>query len=492
MVLQSHDVIRHTSDTVVKTMIKGLKTALGAVTVGLLAGTTLAHAQSTDDELVKKGAYVARLGDCVACHTALHGQVYAGGLSIQTPIGTIYSTNITPDPTNGIGSYTFEEFDEALRHGIRKDGSTLYPAMPYPSFARMTQDDMKALYAYFMHGVKPVAQPNKAPGISWPLSMRWPLAIWRSVFAPAPKAFVPAAGTDAEIARGEYLVTGPGHCGACHTPRGFGMQEKALDASGGPVFLAGGAPIDNWVAPSLRNDPVEGIGSWPEEEVYQFLKSGRTDHAAVFGGMADVVGWSTQYFTDADLHAMAKYLKALPPVPVPPGRSAYTYDASTAQALDSNNTSGAPGASVYVEQCAICHRNDGGGVARMFPPLAGNPVVVSADPTSIAHIIVAGAVLPPTNWAPSAVAMPGYKSVLSDQQMADVVNFIRTSWGNKAPANVTAADIQKLRVDHAPISTASWGFGSADAATWGVYHPQPYGAGWTFSPQTHTGEDAAQ
>lgn len=490
MVRQSHDVIRHTSDTVVKTMIKGLKAALGAVTVGLLAGTSLAHAQSTDDELVKKGEYVARLGDCVACHTALHGQKYAGGLSIQTPIGTIYSTNITPDPTHGIGTYTFKEFDEAVRHGVRKDGSTLYPAMPYPSFARMTQDDMKALYAYFMHGVKPVAEANKPVGISWPMSMRWPLSIWRSVFAPAPKDFTPAPGTDADIARGEYLVTGPGHCGACHTPRGFGMQEKALDASGGADFLAGGAPIDNWIAPSLRNDPVMGVGRWSEEDLYQFLKSGRTDHSAVFGGMADVVGWSTQYFTDSDLHAMAKYLKALPPVP--PARGDYKYDPSTAQALDSNNTSGTPGASVYVDQCAICHRNDGGGVARMFPPLAGNPVVVSENPTSVAHIIVDGAVLPPTNWAPSAVAMPGYKSVLSDQQMADVVNFIRTSWGNKAPANVTASDIQKLRVDHAPISSASWGFGGSDTATWGVFHPQPYGAGWTFSPQTHTGEDAAQ
>ena len=471
-------------------MMNRLKAALGAVTVGLLAGTSLAHAQGAEEDLIKKGEYVARLGDCVACHTALNGQKFAGGLAIKTPIGMIYSTNITPDPTYGIGTYTLQEFDEAVRHGIRKDGSTLYPAMPYPAFSRMTQDDVKSLYAYFMHGVEPVAQKNREVGISWPLSMRWPLAIWRSMFAPAPKDFTPAPGTDADIARGEYLVTGAGHCGMCHTPRGFAMQEKALDASGGPDFLGGGAPIDNWIAPTLRNDPVVGLGRWSEEDIFQFLKSGRTDHAAVFGGMADVVGWSTQYFTDSDLHAIAKYLKALPPVP--PSRGDYTYDPSTAQALDSGNTANNPGARVYVEQCAACHRNDGGGVARMFPPLAGNPVVVGDDPTSVAHIVMAGGVLPPTNWAPSAVAMPDYKSVLSDQQMADVVNFVRSAWGNKAPANVTAADVQKLRLDHAPIPTTGWADPTSATATWGLFMPQPYGSGWTFAPQTHTGVDTEQ
>ncbi|CEF54095.1 putative cytochrome c precursor [Acetobacter ghanensis] len=320
--------------------------------------------------------------------------------------------------------------------------------------------------------------------------MRWPLSIWRSMFAPTPKDFTPAPGTDADIARGEYLVTGAGHCGACHTPRGFAMQEKALDASGGPDFLAGGAPIDNWIAPSLRNDPVVGLGRWSEDDIYLFLKSGRTDHSAVFGGMADVVGWSTQYFTDSDLHAIAKYLKSMPPVP--PSRGDYTYDPSTAQALDSGNTANNPGARVYVEQCAACHRNDGGGVARMFPPLAGNPVVVGDDPTSIAHIVMAGGVLPPTNWAPSAVAMPDYKNILSDQQMADVVNFIRSAWGNKAPANVTAADVQKLRLDHAPIPTTGWADPTSATSTWGLFMPQPYGSGWTFAPQTHTGVDAEQ
>lgn len=477
-------------------MIKGLRAAIGAAVAGLLAGTVLstvpAQAQDTsaDSDLIAKGAYIARLGDCIACHTGLHGKAYAGGLEIKTPIGKIYSTNITPSPKTGIGTYTLKDFDDAVRRGIRKDGSPLYPAMPYPSFARMTDSDIRALYAFFMHGVTPVEQSNKATEIPWPLSMRWPLGFWAKMFSPTPKGFTPAAGEDPVIARGEYLVTGPGHCGACHTPRSLTMQEKALDASGGADFLAGGAPIDNWIAPSLRNDPVLGLGRWSEEELYQFLKSGRLDRSAVFGGMADVVAWSTQYWSDDDLRATAKYLKSLPAVPAAKGP--YQYDASTAKTLDSGNLSGKPGADVYVQQCAICHRNDGGGVARMFPPVAGNPVVVTDDPTSVAHIIVDGGVLPLTNQAPSTVAMPAYKNILTDQQIADVVNFIRTSWGHKAPANVSASDITKLRQQSMPISGAAWDAGSSPTSNWGFSMPQPYGHGWTFAPATHTGVDAAQ
>lgn len=478
-----------------ETMIKGLKAALGAAVVGLLAGTALsaspALAQSADSDLVAKGAYVARLGDCVACHTALHGTAFAGGLQIKTPIGAIYSTNITPDAQTGIGNYTLEDFDKAVRHGIRKDGSALYPAMPYPSFARMSEDDIKALYAYFMHGVAPVNQPNKPADISWPLSMRWPLAFWGKMFAPAPKGFTPAPGTDPVIARGEYLVTGPGHCGACHTPRGLSMQEKAYDAAGGADFLGGGAPIDNWIAPSLRSDPVLGLGRWSEDDLVQFLRSGRIDHSAAFGGMADVVAWSTQYWSEDDLRATAKYLKSLPEVPKAKGD--YTYDSSTAQALDAGKTAGMTGADVYVQQCAICHRNDGAAVDRMFPPLAGNPVVVSENPTSVAHIVAAGGVLPPTNWAPSAVAMPGYQKILNDQQVADVVNFIRTSWGNKAPANVTASDVSKLRqASQSVLDRRSWTDEPTSTSSWGLFGPQPYGEGWTFSPDTHAGVDNPQ
>ena len=183
----------------------------------LLGATTATQA---DEALVRQGEYLARAGDCVACHTAKGGKPFAGGLPMETPIGTVYSNNITPD-ASGIGQYSFADFDRAVRQGIAKDGSTLYPAMPYPSYARVSDDDMQALYAYFMQGVEPVAQPNKPTDIPWPLSMRWPLSIWRGLFAPEVKAWQAPVGADPVVSRGAYLVEGLGHCGACHTPRSW-------------------------------------------------------------------------------------------------------------------------------------------------------------------------------------------------------------------------------------------------------------------------------
>ncbi|EHH67732.1 alcohol dehydrogenase cytochrome c subunit precursor [Gluconobacter morbifer G707] len=459
-----------------------------AAAIGLMAVSFgAAHAQDGDDALIKRGEYVARLSDCIACHTALHGQPYAGGLEIKSPIGTIYSTNITPDPKYGIGKYTLQEFTVALRKGIRKDGATVYPAMPYPEFARLSDDDIRAMYAYFMHGVKPVPRPDKAPDISWPMSMRWPLAMWRAMFVPNVTPGADTSISDPLASRGEYLVNGPGHCGECHTPRGFGMQEKALTAKGGEVYLSGGAPIDNWIAPSLRSNSDTGLGRWSEEDIYQFLKSGRIDHSAVFGGMADVVAYSTQHWTDDDLRATAHYLKTLPAVTE--GHNLAPGDNGDTAALLAKGAPGNPGAKVYLDNCAICHMNDGTGVNRMFPPLAGNPVVITDNATSLVNVVAFGGVLPPTNSAPSAVAMPGFKDHLSDQQMADVVNFMRKAWNNNAPGKVTASDIQKLRTTGNPVSTSGW---NTSSQGWMAYHPQPYGAGWTFSPQTHTGVDDAQ
>ncbi|GBD57674.1 cytochrome c [Gluconobacter wancherniae] len=473
-----------TRDRLVCNMKQGWKYA---AVIGLMAVSFgAAHAQDADEALIKKGEYISRLSDCVACHTALHGQAFAGGLEIKSPIGTIYSTNITPDPTYGIGKYTLQDFTKAVRQGIRKDGSTVYPAMPYPEFARLSDEDISALYAYFMHGVKPVARQNKQPDISWPLSMRWPLSIWRSMFVPSvPKGNDPSI-QDPEIARGEYLVNGPGHCGECHTPRGFGMQVKAYDAKGGPVYLSGGAPIDNWIAPSLRSNSDTGLGRWSEDDIFFFLKTGRIDHSAVFGGMADVVAYSTQHWTDDDLRATAKYLKSMPAVPE--GKNLGQDDGQTVALLEKGGQGNA-GAEVYLHNCAICHMNDGSGVNRMFPPLAGNPVVLTDNPTSLANVVAFGGILPPTNWAPSAVAMPGFKDHLSDQQMADVVNFMRKAWGNNAPGTVSASDISKLRTTGAPVSTAGW---NTSSQGWMAYVPQPYGHGWTFSPQTHSGVDNAQ
>ncbi|WP_375542638.1 c-type cytochrome, partial [Paraburkholderia sp. CNPSo 3272] len=222
--------------------------AAGAVLSMAFALLTAHAANSTanpaDPALVAHGEYLARAGDCIACHTTQGGKPFAGGLKFDTPIGAIYSTNITPDANTGIGKWSYDDFAKAVRQGVRPNGDTLYPAMPYPSYARLSDDDMKALYAYFMHGVGPVQAQNRAVDIPWPLSMRWPLGAWRVLFAPKVQAFDGSHYNDAIVARGAYLVQGLGHCGACHTPRARTMQELALTDLEGDDFLAGGGPID--------------------------------------------------------------------------------------------------------------------------------------------------------------------------------------------------------------------------------------------------------
>ena len=418
-----------------------MKTFVIAI-LALLGSTAAMAAQDSSHALIQQGEYLARAGDCVACHTAKGGKPFAGGLAMETPIGLIYSTNITPDKS-GIGDYSFEDFDKAVRHGIAKNGSTLYPAMPYPSYARVNQADMQALYAYFMSGVKPVAQENQAVDIPWPMSMRWPLAMWRWMFAPAVEDFTPVAQQDPVVSRGAYLVEGLGHCGACHTPRALTMQEKALSATDGSTFLSGSAPLESWIAKNLRGDHKDGLGSWNEAQLVQFLKTGRSDRSAVFGGMSDVIVHSMQYMSEADLTAIARYLKSLPAVDS--ADKPHQYDPAVADALWNGDDS-KRGAAVYIDNCAACHRTDGNGYTRVFPALAGNPVLQSDDPTSLIHIVLKGATLPATHTAPSTFTMPAFDWRLSDQEVADVVNFIRTSWGNQA-GEVKATDVKGLRSD---------------------------------------------
>lgn len=408
-------------------------------TLALLSSCSISAAET---DLIKQGEYLARAGDCVACHTGKGGKPFAGGLPMETPIGVIYSTNITPDKT-GLGDYSFEDFDKAVRHGVAKSGSTLYPAMPYPSYARVSESDMQALYAYFMKGVEPVAQANKDSDIPWPLSMRWPLTAWRWMFAPAVEDYQAVAGSDPVISRGAYLVEGLGHCGACHTPRALTMQEKALSAQDGSAFLSGSAPLEGWIAKSLRGDHKDGLGSWSEEQLVQFLKTGRSDRSAVFGGMSDVVVHSMQYLSQDDLTAIARYLKSLPAVD--PKDQPHQYDKQVAQALWKGDDS-QRGASVYIDNCAACHRTDGHGYTRVFPALAGNPVLQTADATSLINIVLNGGTLPATHAAPSTFTMPAFAWRLSDQEVADVVSFIRGSWGNQG-GPVKASDVADLRKD---------------------------------------------
>lgn len=389
---------------------------------------------------IERGAYVAVLGDCAACHTAPGGKALAGGLGLDSPLGKIYATNITPDKETGIGRWSFAAFDRLMRHGVRKDGSTVYPAMPYPSYARMSDRDMHALYAYLMKGVAPVHQSDRAPDIRWPLSMRWPLGLWRAMFVPTIKPMAPESA-DA-LARGRYIVEGPGHCGSCHSPRNFALAEKALDDSD-PRYLAGGFVVDRWAVPSLRSDTPDGLQAWSATDIATFLKTGRGRHGATFGAMNGVVIHSTSRMTDTDLQAVGAYLKTLGAA-VPAAQSvAYRYDPSVAKAL-ARGAMPTQGAALYVDRCAACHRTDGRGYPNVFPPLAGNPVLQTKDARSAAHIILNGGRLPALPTAPSSLVMGPYRDVLNDQDIADLTNFIQTAWGNRG-GTIKAGAVAKLR-----------------------------------------------
>lgn len=409
---------------------------------------------------VERGRYVARLGDCVACHTAKGGKPMAGGLALETPFGQLHSTNITPDPETGIGKYTFEQFDRAMRKGVAADGHNLYPAMPYPSYAKMTQDDMQDLYAYLMKGVAPVHQANEPLGLGFPFNQRWGLKLWNWMFLDD-TPYQADAGKDPLYQRGAYLVQGLGHCGACHTPRGWGFQEKTMTETGpkGEYFLAG-ETVEGWRALSLRN-------LWTVDETVKMLKTGQNSYGSVSGNMVDVVQHSTQYMTDEDLRAIGTFLKALPPgkhdKPMvvaaaggasgmgAPGASAPAASASTPASGAAVATTGGIPASIYTTRgglgylqfCVDCHRTNGNGVPNVFPPLTGNATLQSEDPSTLIHIMLTGSRSAQTMAHARVWTMPGFAR-LNDEEIAEILNFTRSSWG-QASKEITAKDVASLR-----------------------------------------------
>ena len=397
--------------------------------------------QSADAALVSRGEYVARLSDCVACHSLPGKTPFAGGLEMATPLGAIHATNITPDREHGIGNYTLADFDRAVRHGVTPDGRRLYPAMPYPSYVKLSDDDIRALYAFFMKGVQPASAPNIPSDIPWPLNLRWPIALWNGVFAPsAPYAAKPEQ--DALWNRGAYIVQGPGHCGSCHTPRGLAFNEKALDESGAP-FLAG-ALLDGWYAPSLRQDPNTGLGRWSEPQIVQFLKTGRNAHAVVYGSMTEAFNNSTQFMQDDDLGAIARYLKSLPGDPQRDG-TPWQYQPAT--------VSTGPGAHTYATRCASCHGLDGKGQPEWMPPLAGATSALAKESASAINITLNGSQRVVAAGVPDAYRMPAFREQLSDQEIADVLGYMRSTWGNNGGA-VDAKAVGKLRGHTDPASSS--------------------------------------
>ncbi|MRT23886.1 c-type cytochrome [Enterobacteriaceae bacterium RIT697] len=410
-----------------------LKSLLIANAVLLGSFAVQAHAED-EAQLIKQGEYLSRLGDCMACHTVSGKGDYAGGLAIESNLGTIYSTNITPDKEHGIGNYSEQQFSDAVRKGVLPNGSRLYPAMPYPDYAKISDADMHALYVYFMKGVKPSSEQPPETDLSFPFSQRWGMRFWNWAFT-SDKPFQPIGGASEEVNRGAYIVESLGHCGSCHTPRGLGMNEKALD-SGDDQFLAGGS-LNNWDVPSLR-----GLPRWSEQEIVDYLQTGRNDKAAVGGEMKSVIEHSSSHMTDADLKAIASYLKFLGGNP-----ALQAYDVEKQQATEAKLTAAkglSEGERLYIDNCGACHFVTGKGAPGIFPELDQATIVNAKDPSGLIHTILAGAQQPSTEKAPSTLAMPGFAQRLDDDQVAKLATFIRQGWSNNAPA-VTKDQVAEVR-----------------------------------------------
>jgi mono/diheme cytochrome c family protein len=367
-------------------------------------------------ELVQRGEYLARVGNCMACHTTQGGAPYAGGRGIETPFGVVYSSNLTPDKARGIGTWTSAEFWRALHHGRSKDGRLLYPAFPYPNYTRVTREDSDAIFAY-LQSLPAVAEPNRPHALRFPYSTQAALGVWRALFFSPGEPLAEPTQT-AEYNRGAYLVNGLGHCTACHTPRNaLGATTEARAFSGGLI------PVQNWYAPALNAVHEAGVKEWRTEDVAALLRTGVAPQGSVLGPMAEVVFRSTQYLSDTDARAMAVYLQALPQQP-PAERAPPPAPPAAAMAR---------GAKVYEQHCAACHGDQGQGESGAFPALAGNRAVNLADPTNLVRVVLQGGYLPATAGNPRPHGMPPFQQVLSDEDIAAVTTFVRNQWGNRAP-----------------------------------------------------------
>lgn len=377
-------------------------------------------------EVVARGAYLARAGNCQGCHTATGGPAYAGGRGIETPFGTAMASNITPDADTGIGRWSAGEFRRALHHGRAKDGRLLVPAFPYPSFTIVTREDADALYA-FLRTVPAVQRANEPHALRFPYGTQAALAVWRALYFRAGR-FEPEPARDAAWNRGRYLTEGLGHCTACHAERN-GLGGTRLDAA-----LAGGLmPGAGWYAPSLDSPQEAGAQLAPRDELVRLLKNGVNTHATVSGPMAEVVSGSTQHLGADDLDAMARYLVSLPARPV-----------ARAEARRADPGVMAQGQRIYERHCADCHGKAGQGVPGIYPALAGNRAVGLAAHHNVVQTIRHGGFPPSTAGHPQPFGMPPFGMVLADDEIAAVASYIRQAWGNHAPA-VSTLDV--LRVD---------------------------------------------
>jgi mono/diheme cytochrome c family protein len=377
-----------------------------------------------------KGEYLATAGNCATCHTAEGGRPFAGGVAFPTPFGTIYSTNISQDRQNGIGNWSLDDFKNALRKGVRPDGVHLYPAFPYTSFTKLTDEDIAGLYAY-MKTTAPVSAPPKSNALKFPFNQRALMSIWNWMFL-TEGAFKADPDRSADWNRGAYLVEGLGHCGACHSARNFLGAESADAALTGGVFndRVGGGEYRQWAAADLTSAKT-GLAAWTDEDLIAYLKTGLNKRAATFGPMNDVVMNSTRHLTDNDIRAIATYLKSAP------AKSRISVGSADPQTL-------AAGETVYTVRCGTCHLPSGLGGDGLGVPLAGSAVVQAPDPSSLINSILYGLQLPPSPFVTGRKVMTPLADDMDDAEIAQVASYVRASWGNSAAA-VTAAQVAKQR-----------------------------------------------
>ncbi len=396
-----------------------------------------------------EGQYATRMADCVACHTAPGGKPFAGGRAIESPMGTIWSSNITADPKTGIGNWTLDQFRAALVDGVAPDGTRLYPAMPYENYRKLSEKDIRAIYHYIMKDVTPVENAVQKTALDFPFNQRWGIRVWswlaldKAGFTPSGKAV-----GDPVVARGAYLVEGLGHCSACHSPRNAIMAQSGTSAKDA-AFLTGGE-IDGWSAPDLRT-AHSALQSWSDEDLKAYLTTGRNNHTGVAGEMRSVVGDSLQYMTDADTDAMVAFLRSIStttptPQDVHTGRVVDRLDAAddpTTNRLKAA-TDLTAGERLYIDNCNACHMADGRGAPSVFPSMVGNSVVVAKQTAGLIQTILHGAEMPSTQKRPEKLRMPGFGKRLSNEEVAELATFLRSGWGNDA-GRVSVADVAAER-----------------------------------------------
>lgn len=421
-------------------IVVGIVVLLGLIFIPMHRTGAMADLPATYAPPKGVGEQIAITADCMACHTAPGGKPFAGGRVIDSPLGKIFTTNITPDKKTGIGDYTLDDFRAALYDGVRKDGVHLYPAMPYPSYRKMTEQDVRALYAYFMGEVTPVESTVPETRLAFPFNQRWGIRLWDWVSLP-PAGFKPYMG-DARLDRGAYLVEVLTHCGSCHTPRSsLTFAEKGYDSRSAD-FLSGGV-VGVWPAPDLRAGN-SNTQRWSNAQLAALLASGRNETSGVSGEMALAVEHSLQYLPESDIEAIVAYIKAIRQDRTVSGASAPRQQpAPTTQQLVSASQLDL-GARLYLDNCNACHFTDGKGAKNVFPHIDGNSLVTAADPGGLIAVILNGDAMPSTVTRPGRLAMPGFGWRLKDDEVAALATFVRKGWSNDAPA-VTAADVARLR-----------------------------------------------